>query len=46
MQNRYLTGEERNPKTREEMREANGGKPHLIDLFLAMRCVPEAWEKW
>ena len=24
MQNRYLTGEERNPKTREEWKEANG----------------------
>ena len=28
MQNRYLTGEERNPKMREEVRDANGGIPH------------------
>ena len=40
MQNRYLTCEERNPKTREELREANGGIPHLIDLSLAMRSDP------
>ena len=32
MQNRYLTGEERNPKTREELREANGGIPLLTYL--------------
>ena len=25
MQNRYLTGEEKNPKTKEEMKEVNGG---------------------
>ena len=37
MQNRYLTGEERNPKTREELKEANGGIPLLTDLCLAMR---------
>ena len=40
MQNRYLTGEERNPKTREQMREANGGIPLLTDLCLAMRFDP------
>ena len=40
MQNRYLTGEERNPKTRDEWREANGGIPLLTDLCLAMRSDP------
>ena len=40
MQNRYLRGEERNPKTREEMREANGGIPPLTDLCLATRSDP------
>ena len=40
MQNCYLTGEERNPKTREELREANGGIPLLNDLCLAMRSDP------
>ena len=40
MQNRYLTGEERNPKTREEVREANRGSPLLTDLCLAMRSDP------
>ena len=40
MHNRFLTGEERNPKTREEMREANGGIPLLTDLCLAMRSDP------
>ena len=40
MQNRYLTGEERNPKTREEVREASGGIPLLTDLCLAMRSDP------
>ena len=40
MQNRYLKGEEKNPKTREEMSEANGGIPLLIDLCLAMRSDP------
>ena len=29
MQNRYLTGEEKNPKTKEEWKEANGGMPLL-----------------
>ena len=39
-QNRYLTGEERNPKTREELREAHGDIPLLTDLCLAMRSDP------
>ena len=37
MQNRHLTGEERSAKTREEVRDANGGIPLLTDLCLAMR---------
>ena len=40
MQNRYLAGEERNPKTREVLREANGGIPLLTDWCLAMRSDP------
>ena len=40
MQDRYLTGEERIPKTREELREANMGIPLLTDLCLAMRSDP------
>ena len=40
MQNRYMTGEEKNPKTREEWRKVNGGMPLLIDLCLAMRSDP------
>ena len=40
MQNRYLTGEERNPKTREELKEANGGIPLLTDWCLAKRSDP------
>ena len=40
MQNRYLTGEDRNPKTREELREADGGIPLLTDWCLAMRSDP------
>ena len=40
MQNRHLTGEERNPKTRDEWREANGDIPLLTDLCLAMRSDP------
>ena len=40
MQNRYLTGEERNPKTGVEMREVNGGIPLLTDLCLARRSDP------
>ena len=37
MQNRHMTGEEKNTKTRDEWREANGGIPLLTDLCLAMR---------
>ena len=40
MQNRHMTGEERNPKTRVEWREASGGIPLLTDLCLAMRSDP------
>ena len=40
MQNRYRTGEERNPKTREELKEIIGGIPLLTDLCLAMRSDP------
>ena len=40
MQNRHLTGEEKNPKTREEWRRVNGGMPLLTDLCLAMRSDP------
>ena len=40
MQNRHMTGEEKNPKTREEWREANDGIPLLTDLCLAMRSDP------
>ena len=40
MQNRHMAGEEKNPKTREEWREANGGIPLLTDLCLAMRSDP------
>ena len=40
MQNRYLTGEERIPKTKEEVREANVGIPLLTDLCLAMKSDP------
>ena len=40
MQNRYLAGEERNPKTKEELKEANGSLPLLTDLCLAMRSDP------
>ena len=40
MQNRHLTGEEKIPKTKEELKEANGGMPLLMDLCLAMRSDP------
>ena len=40
MQNRHMTSEEKNPKTRDERREANGGIPRLTDLCLAMRSDP------
>ena len=35
MQNRHMTGEEKNPKTRDEWKEVNGGIPLLRDLCLA-----------
>ena len=35
-----MAGEEKNPKTREEWRETNGGIPLLTDLCLAMRSDP------
>ena len=40
MQNRYMTGEEKNPKTREEWRKVNGDMPMLTDPCLAMRSDP------
>ena len=40
MQNRHSTGEDWNPKTRDEWSEANGGIPLLTDLCLAMRSDP------
>ena len=40
MQNRHMTGEEKNPKTRDEWRKVNGGMPLLTDLCLAMRSDP------
>ena len=40
MQNRYMTGEEKSPKTREEWRKLNGGMPLLTDLYLAIRSDP------
>ena len=40
MQNRYMTGEEKNPKTRKEWRKVNGGMPLLTDMCLAMRSDP------
>ena len=42
MQNRHPTGEEKNPKTRDEWRKVNGGMPLLTDLCLAMRSDPMA----
>ena len=42
MQNRHLTGEEKNPKTQDEWRKVNGGMPLLTDLCLAMRSDPMA----
>ena len=44
MQNRQMTGEEKNPKTREEWREAKCGIPLLTDLCLAMRSDPVGLE--
>ena len=46
MQNRILTGGEENPKTREEMREVNGGMPLLTDLCLVMRSDPLGVIRW
>ena len=46
MQNRYLTVEEKNPKTKEEWKEANGGMPLLTGLCLAMRSDPLGMIKW
>ena len=40
MQNRHMTGEEKNPKTRDEWKEVNGGIPLLTNLCLAMRSDP------
>ena len=40
MQNRYLTVEERNPKTKEELKEANEGMLLLTNLCFAMRSEP------
>ena len=40
MQNRHMTGEEKNPKTKDEWRQMNGGMPLLTDLCLAMRSDP------
>ena len=35
-----MTGEEKNPKSREEWKKMNGGMPLLTDLCLAMRSDP------
>ena len=40
MQNRYLTGDARNPKMKKELKEVNGSMPLLTDLCLAMRSNP------
>ena len=40
MQNRHMTGEEKNPKTKDEWRQVNGGMSLLTDLCLAMRSDP------
>ena len=42
MQNWHMTGDEKNPKTRDEWKEVNGGIPLLTDLCLAMRSDPVA----
>ena len=41
MQNRHLTGEEKNPKTKEELIGANGGIPLLTNLCPALRSDQE-----
>ena len=46
MQNRYLTVEERNPKTKEELKEANEGMPLLTNLCFAMRSEPLGMITW
>ena len=40
MQNRHMTGEDKNPTSREEWKKINGGMPLLTDLCLAMRSDP------
>ena len=40
MQNRHMTGEEKNPKRKDEWRQVNRGMPLLTDLCLAMRSDP------
>ena len=40
MQNRHMSGEEKNPKTRDEWRKVNRDMPLLTDLCLAMRSDP------
>ena len=40
MQNRHLTGEEKSPKKRDELKKVNGGMPLFTDLCLAMRSDP------
>ena len=35
-----MTGEEKNPKTKDEWRKKNSGMPLLTDLCLAMRSDP------
>ena len=40
MQNRHMTAEEKNPKTKDEWRKVNAGMPLLTDLCLAMRSDP------
>ena len=41
MQNRHLTGEETNPKTKEQTKKLNGGMSLLTDFCLAMRSHPK-----
>ena len=40
MQNRHMTGEEKNPKTKDEWRQMNEGMPLLTDLCLVLRSDP------
>ena len=46
MQNRYMTGEEKNPKTREDWRKVTGGMLLLTDQCLAMRSNPMGIIRW